>query len=251
MRNHPVETTIEQCQSFEHGSISPLGGNISPSTTVSELSVDSGVGSVEDLGLGLEQELKDGGKVSYSSETLDLLKQASTDCESSPVYENVKFVRESSRPHERSFVELTESLYIGCSEPITPPPQQFSDNHRLVTSSQGQDANKFRHKSAQNDKPCEYKKGRQRHYTDNDCMDTSKRDAFKTPSQIYHDNDLNEKDMGKIWRTQNHSMIDVKTLRKRKVSNANLEPHSYYEMEVSSIFKCKKMQSPYSNRNLN
>ena len=73
-------------------------------------------------------------------------------------------------------------------------------------------------------KPCEYEKGRQRHYTDNDCMDTSKRDAFKTPSQIDHDIDLNEKDMGKICRTQNHSIIDVKTLRKRKVSNASHTP---------------------------
>ena len=97
-----MQATIEQSESFEHGSISPLGGNISPSTTVSELSVDSGVGSVEDLGWGLEYEW---GEVSYPSETIDLLKQAFV-CESSPVYQHVEFCSESSRPQERSFVSI-------------------------------------------------------------------------------------------------------------------------------------------------
>ena len=48
------------------GHSSPLGRNISPSTSASEVSEDSGMVSEEDLGLDLDQEFGDGWNLGYT-----------------------------------------------------------------------------------------------------------------------------------------------------------------------------------------
>ena len=104
----------------------------SPVTTVSELSEDSGVGSEEDLGLGLDQAWD--GVVKYNYVSVNGVEEFTSDDDYFSTYDNISFLSESSKPHSRksrSLDELTESLSIDCTISLLPPPVQYSDEKQM------------------------------------------------------------------------------------------------------------------------
>jgi len=111
MKTNPVLKESQASPTQEFRSMSSLGGNISPSTTVSELSVDSGVVSEEDL----DEESED------PSETYE-------DC---PLYENIEF---HSKQNKKSLLQMTAALSIECGGPAPPPPAQFADEGLITTT---------------------------------------------------------------------------------------------------------------------
>ena len=183
--------------------------SISPSTTVSDLSVDSGVGTGSDeyLGLGLEW-----GEEGDHGENYDF--------ESSHIYENFEFSCDSPKHDHKQEKSFTGMLTIDCNEPITPQPEQFlNTNKLLVTTVQEADTITRPKSEAEIKRPRDCKKGRQRHHTDGDCLDNTEHDAGAfLPTLIDCKDDLEGKDLSLILTTQNPSRIDVKTLRKKKVS---------------------------------
>jgi len=191
---------------FVEGGSSPLRGTVSPST-VSELSVDSGVG------------IDEGREV---AEDLDLPKEDFNDSDDSPIYENFQFFVPSSRLN-RSIEDLTDALSINCGEPsIPPPPEQFSNNIGLVTK-----ANVSVIRVSEHDNQNE------RH---NKINKTTNED-----DHIYED--VDDRDLSFILSSQNPSRIDIQTLRKNKVSRStfatfcskNLHVQPYGESENGSM----------------
>ena len=168
----------EHPEMFVEGGSSPLRGTVSPST-VSELSVDSGVGSEE------------GREV---TEDLDLPKEDFNESDDSPIYENFQFFIPPSRLN-RSIEDLTDALSINCGEPsIPPPPEQFSDKIGLVTKANVSVIRISEH-------------GNQNEQNNNK---TSTQD-----DNIYED--VDDRDLSFIMSSQNPSRIDIQTLRKNKV----------------------------------
>ena len=105
---------------FSEGGKLPLGGAVSPST-VSELSVDSGMG---------------GDEFREASEDLDIHKDDIIDSDDSPIYENTQLFVPSSRLN-RSIEDMTDALTIDCHSSIPPPPPQFSDSILQVSTAEG------------------------------------------------------------------------------------------------------------------
>jgi len=203
-QKNSTQDNLEHSKNIPRSS-SSLGRTISPSTTVSELSEDSGLGNDEDLKLGVQHEWKHVVKHSDNSDTLkhsdtgDILNGLPCDSDISDFGESSKH----KNLRTRSWLELTESLSIECTTSFLPPPVQFSD------TAQNRNGNK------------EYRVQTMHNHVPNLLKHEELLD--------FKEDDSEESYLSSILTTKHHDMIDAALLQMNKVSKSSFRDS--YEMK--------------------
>jgi len=196
---------------------SPARSSVSPST-VSELSVDSGVGI---------EEVRECPKGPDLPEDFD--------DNNSHIYENFQFFLPQSR-YNNSIENLTESLSITCNDPaVPPPPAQFSD----ITAA-------TLHTGTARDKEHQQEHGEVRDHVEKYRPKQNVDDNVQDDN-IYENIEYVPK-LSFALTPENHSRIDIQTLRKNKVSRSNFATFCSeslnYHGDVESVHDAMENEYP-------